>query len=46
MNNLIERAKAIINRYANFEGHENTEETETLLEDAMNIISEFVELNK
>lgn len=46
MNNLIERAKAIINRYANFEGHENTEETETLLEDAMNIISEFVGANK
>lgn len=46
MDNLIKRAKAIINRYANFEGYEDTEETEMLLEDAMNIISEFVDASK
>ena len=46
MNNLIKCAKAIIDRYANVEGYEDTEETEMLLEDAMNIISEFVSANK
>ena len=46
MNDLINRAKDLLDRYADLEGYEDYEETEMLLEDAMNIISEFVDANK
>ncbi len=46
MKDLINRAKAIIDRYADLEGYEDEAETEMLLEDAMNIISEFVDASK
>jgi hypothetical protein len=46
MEELIERAKEIIDRYADFEDYDDTEEVEMLLEDAMNIISDFVDANE
>jgi hypothetical protein len=46
MENLINRAKEVIDRYADLEGYEDYEETEMLLEDAMNIISEFIDASK
>ena len=41
MENLINRAKEVIDRYADLEGYEDYEETEMLLEDAMNLIADF-----
>lgn len=42
MENLTTRAKNLLERYANLDGYEDMEENEMLLEEAMNIISEFV----
>jgi hypothetical protein len=42
MKKLIKKAKAIIDRYADFEDYDDYEEVEALLEDAMNIISDFI----
>ena len=41
MNDLIKRAKDLLDRYADLEGYEDYEETEMLLEDAMNLIADF-----
>ena len=46
MEELIERAKEIIDRYADFEDYDDNEEVEMLLEDAMNIISDFIKASK
>ena len=46
MKDLINRAKEVIDRYADLEGWGDEAETEALLEDAMNIISEFVDASK
>ena len=42
MEELIKRANEINERYADLEGYGDTEETEVLLEDAMNLIDDFV----
>ena len=43
MDTLKERAEELLNRYADYEGYEDIEEAEMLLEDAMNLISELKE---
>lgn len=39
---LLQDAQAVLDRYANYEGLGDGEDTEYLLEDAMNIISRFM----
>lgn len=46
MKTLIEKASGILDRYSNLEGYEDEQEIEGLLEDAMNVIAEFVERKK
>ena len=41
MKELIERAKDLLDRYADYEGYEDIGDTEMLLEDAMNLIADF-----
>ena len=39
---LLQDAQAVLDRYANYEGFEDDQDAEYLLEDAMNIISRFM----
>jgi hypothetical protein len=46
MKDLIERAKALVDTYANLDDFEDEAGTEQMLEDAMNIITEFIDKSK